>query len=131
MAASLTPADVEALERRLNASPDDAAMQRKMLASLRARKMRRPDLVVRCALPLLEGRGFGGGLGAAEVWDVREQFFLACLDLHLMDHAQQQFDALNTKFPGSVRVQGLKGMMLEAFAGQSHMPKQVRASPSR
>jgi hypothetical protein len=127
-AAALTPADIEALERKLRASPRDHGTNRKMLASLRARKMRRPDLVVGCAQFLLGGSGIKL-LGASEVWDVREQFFLACLDLHMMEHAQHQFDLLTAKFPGSVRVQGLKGMMLEAYAGQSEMPKKVRGTP--
>ena len=129
MAAALTPADIEALERKLQAHPRDAGTQRKLLASLRARKMRRPDLVVFCADQLVGGKKVHKVLGASEVWDVREQFFLACLDLHMMDHAQHQFDLLTAKFPGSVRVQGLKGMMLEAYAGQSEMPKKVRGTP--
>lgn len=121
----MTNADVEALEKKLSSTPDDSGVKRKLLACLRARKMRRPDLVVRCAMPLLSGGG-RGGLRVSEVWDVREQFYLACLDLHMFDQASAQLDELKAKFPGSVRVRGLQGMFLEAQAGSSECTKDVR-----
>ena len=125
---ALTNADMEALEAKLNQSPEDSGVQRKILACIRARKMRRPELVVRCALPILANGG--KVLGSSEVWDVREQFYLACLELHMFDHADYQLDILKTKFPGSIRVRGLSGMMYEAMAGSSGISKEVRALES-
>uniref|UniRef100_A0A7S0W6L3 ER membrane protein complex subunit 2 n=1 Tax=Hemiselmis tepida TaxID=464990 RepID=A0A7S0W6L3_9CRYP len=120
-AATLRQADVEELETKLNTHPEDSAIQRKLLACLRALKTRRPDLVARAGLPLLAGGG--RGLGKSEVWDVREQVYLACLELHMWDHAEGQLDQLQAKFPKSVRVKGLQGMMSEAKGGASGVSK--------
>jgi hypothetical protein len=47
------------------------------------------------------------------IWDVREQVFLAALDLHLFKIARTQLDALVVRFPTSARVKVLEGMMFE------------------
>jgi len=122
-AAALTHADVEQLEARLNSHPNESATQRKLLACLRALKFRRPDLVARCGLPLLAAGG--RALGKAEVWDVREQVYLACLELHMFDHAEAQLLMLQDKFPKSFRVRGLSGMLSEARGGASGISRQT------
>ena len=47
------------------------------------------------------------------IWDVREQVFLAALDLHNFKLARTQLDALVVRFPTSARVKVLEGMMFE------------------
>jgi hypothetical protein len=121
-AATVTQADLENLEKALNASPNDAGVQRKLLACLRARKARRPDLVIRCGVSLLARQS---NLGSTEVWDVREQVLLGALDLHIFEVAQEQLKLLEKQFPGSKRVKGLQAMFLEASACRSGISKQV------
>jgi hypothetical protein len=122
-AAIVTQADLEKLEKTLNASPNDSGVQRKLLACLRARKTRRPDLVLRCGLAVLQRPS---KLGNAEVWDVREQVLLGALEMHIFEVAQEQLTILEKQFPSSKRVRGLKAMLFEASAGRSGISKQVR-----
>lgn len=50
----------------------------------------------------------------ADVWNVYEQVLVAALDIGNFETAQLCLDKLDIKFPGSVRVQRLSGMLHEA-----------------
>lgn len=92
-----------------------------ILNHVRNNRIRRPDLVYKCAVPLLSR----GWLGNAQ-WDIREQLFLAALDLHKFDLAEEQFKALSTRFPNSMRVRGLEGMKYEAQATSMALMEEQR-----
>jgi len=62
---------------------------------------------------LLRKRALGN---AAESWDVREQVFLAALDLHELEVAESLLKELETQFPESQRVMRLRGHFYEASA---------------
>ena len=94
------------------------------VAMLRADKIRRPDLLIRCGTDLLGKHRSKLGSG---VWDVREQVFTAALDLHYFDVAREQFDALVARFPTSARVKVLEGMMFEAQACSTQLNEQQAA----
>jgi len=49
-----------------------------------------------------------------EVWDVVEQVFLAALDCGELELASEYMSWLTKKFPGSLRVERLRGMQYEA-----------------
>lgn len=87
----------------------------RLLRALRAGKCRQSGVVVEYGLPLiaLETRGNDGFLGD-ELYPIIELVFIACLDVGQLSSARLCLDRLESKFPESGRVKGLKGMMLEA-----------------
>ncbi|CAM9429902.1 unnamed protein product, partial [Heterosigma akashiwo] len=75
-----------------------------LLAYMRAHKVRRPDLVFKYGVKLLNS-----SLGD-EVWTIYEQVFMASLDLGEQEVANHALNALKKKFPGSSRVKRLAGL---------------------
>ncbi|KAK7475629.1 hypothetical protein BaRGS_00033122 [Batillaria attramentaria] len=84
---------------------------RGILRKLREEQVRDGDLVVNLWEDvLLEASHKLGN----ELWNVYEQVCVAALDCQRLDVADTCIEALNAKFPGSVRVRRLEGMLLEA-----------------
>ncbi|EKX33545.1 hypothetical protein GUITHDRAFT_166438 [Guillardia theta CCMP2712] len=82
----------------------------------RLKRMRRPDLVLPQGLAMLEKQR--ASLGNSQ-WEIREQVFMAALDLHKFEIARKQFELLEQRFPTSLRVRALEGMIFEAQAHHS------------
>ena len=104
--------ELDSLAARATSSRSTSA-RREVLKYLREKRIRRSDLVV----------AFGGALLASgarlgnEVWDVREQLFLAYLDTHDLDAAEKVLATIERKFTRkSTRVCRLHAQLCEAAA---------------
>ena len=118
---SIGARDVDQFEVALSRSPKDLGIMQKLMAAIKTNKARRPDLVIKCGPALLSKKSLGNAQ-----WDIREQVFVAALDLHLFDVAKAQIDELEARFPKSLRVNALEGMMLEAQAGSQSINHEER-----
>ncbi|KAL0927579.1 hypothetical protein M5K25_001763 [Dendrobium thyrsiflorum] len=83
------------------------------LCLVRKLKARRSEKVLRHGLFILNSPIARSKLGGEE-WTLYEQVAVAAMDCHRNDIANDCIEALSKKFPGSIRVGRLKGMLLEA-----------------
>ena len=85
--------------------------RRAVLKYIREKRIRRSDLVAEFGSALLQS---GARLGN-EVWDVREQLFLAYLDTHSLDEAAAELAVLEKQFTRkSTRVVRMQAQLYEA-----------------
>ncbi|XP_076456472.1 ER membrane protein complex subunit 2-like [Babylonia areolata] len=84
---------------------------RGILRKLREEQVRDGDLVVKLWEDVLMDASHKLG---NELWNVYEQVCVASLDCQRLDVTEMCIAALDAKFPGSVRVKRLEGMLLEA-----------------
>jgi len=103
--------ELDTLISNVQAHPTNWKLQKDLLKQLRQSKQRKSDLVLKYGESLLENHA--GSLGS-EVWDVYEQVTLGALDCGKTNLALSYINKLNKQFPQSLRVQRLKGMLLEA-----------------
>lgn len=83
------------------------------LSLVRKLKVRRSSVVAKHGLELLNKASARSKLGS-DLWTVYEQVAIACLDCHALDAAKKCINALDSKFPDSMRVGRLEGMWYEA-----------------
>ncbi|PKU72249.1 ER membrane protein complex subunit 2-A [Dendrobium catenatum] len=83
------------------------------LCLVRKLKARRSEKVLRHGIFILNSHIARSKLGGEE-WTLYEQVAVAAMDCHRNDIANDCIEALSKKFPGSIRVGRLKGMLLEA-----------------
>jgi hypothetical protein len=104
----------------------DFTTLQKLLKQLRTSKFRAPKVVKKHGTTLLNS--FASSLGddrewidnfyrlspltlfPSPVWTINEQVFLAAVDVHDAALATKCFEALDRKFPGSLRVKRLAGI---------------------
>ncbi|PVD32057.1 hypothetical protein C0Q70_07484 [Pomacea canaliculata] len=84
---------------------------RNILRKLRDDQVRDGDIVVKLWEDVLMDASHKLG---NELWSVYEQVCVAALDCQRLDIAETCIEALNAKFPNSVRVKRLEGLLLEA-----------------
>ncbi|KAJ3693995.1 hypothetical protein LUZ60_009475 [Juncus effusus] len=83
------------------------------LSLVRRLRARRPEPVLQLGLKLLNDPKSRSKLGSEE-WTLYEQVAIAAMDCQKLDVAKDCIETLKTKFPGSLRVARLQGMLLEA-----------------
>ncbi|XP_078177801.1 uncharacterized protein LOC144572211 [Carex rostrata] len=83
------------------------------LCLVRRLKVRRPEPVLRLGLSLLNDPKARSKLGSEE-WTLYEQVAVAAMDCQTIDVAKDCIGILKKKFPDSLRVARLQGMLLEA-----------------
>lgn len=83
------------------------------LSLVRKLKVRRSNIVAKHGLQLLNQASARSKLGS-DLWTVYEQVAIACMDCHALDSAKKCINALDSKFPDSMRVGRLEGMWYEA-----------------
>ncbi|KAJ3685703.1 hypothetical protein LUZ61_014867 [Rhynchospora tenuis] len=83
------------------------------LCLVRRLKVRRPEPVLRLGLALLNDSKARSKLGSEE-WTLYEQVAVAAMDCQNIDVAKDCIGILKKKFPESLRVGRLEGMLLEA-----------------
>lgn len=105
--------DTPELRRLTNAAARSrsTSTRRAVLKYIREKRIRRSDLVVEFGSALLQS---GARLGN-EVWDVREQLFLAYLDTHALNEAAAELAVLEKQFTRkSTRVVRMQAQLHEA-----------------
>lgn len=93
------------------------ALQKDLLDFIKTQKLRQPRVVTQHGMAML--RHHGSQLGD-DVWLYYERVFMAALDCHDARAQAECLEALEKKFPDSLRVKKLVGMQLELqqdFAG--------------
>ena len=89
--------------------PADATSFKEFFNEYRKRKVRRPEVLIKRGLPVLQKTGHEG----VDLWSLLEALFLAAFDVGDKTLANKCLERLVREFPDSVRVGILKGRKLE------------------
>eukprot|EP00244_Chara_vulgaris_P004943 TRINITY_DN19995_c0_g1_i1.p1 TRINITY_DN19995_c0_g1~~TRINITY_DN19995_c0_g1_i1.p1 ORF type:complete len:309 (+),score=50.69 TRINITY_DN19995_c0_g1_i1:559-1485(+) len=109
--------EVETLERQLvplaGKKGGDFSTRQKYLQLVRKHRLRRSELVLRYGLEMLNNGKDRSKLGD-DLWNVYEQVGVSALDCGDLDACKACYMELAKRFPGSVRVRRLEGLIFEA-----------------
>uniref|UniRef100_A0A7S3LMF9 ER membrane protein complex subunit 2 n=1 Tax=Aplanochytrium stocchinoi TaxID=215587 RepID=A0A7S3LMF9_9STRA len=83
-----------------------------VLTAIGEQKPRNSRGILKAGLDLLGSFNLRRGLGD-DIWEVRERVFLAALDEFDLDTAEKMLKEIEKKFPDSVRMNKLKGLLFE------------------
>lgn len=89
------------------AKPKSFSFRKELLKQVRMKKLRRPDIVIDCALDVVDYESGNDFL------NLQEQLFFAYIDVGNLDEAELCLEELIKKYPKSSRVRRLVGIMYE------------------
>ncbi|EFJ50259.1 hypothetical protein VOLCADRAFT_73964 [Volvox carteri f. nagariensis] len=112
--------ELEEIERQLRGAKGVPSADKliKYLRLMRDLRIRDSPTVARYGNILL--RHFKSHLSEEELWTVHEQVAFAALDSHALQFAASVIQAINRRFPESVRAKRLQGMYYEAVGDYTH-----------